>query len=270
MSGRSPYNGWIREEARHIENRGEPLEHLLHVTRRTPLAAAGAVTLRPHMPPVQRQGYLNSCTAHALAAAVGYLHHGRQISRLELYYRSRAYEQQQHTDAGARLSNVLRVLMEHGVGHEREWPYPSDALKARAFVRPRVSAPSRRIFLGRHAHVQGGEQIRACLRAGLPVVLGIHESDALFSDEVARSGVLPRLDDGQAPPHTHAVCVIGYAETCARARTMLAAADPQRDEPHYEVRNSWGADWGDGGHFWVPASYLENPLLAGNALVVRT
>lgn len=270
MTPQREYRGWIREEAHHIENLGEPLDGLLRRAARPAPRTQDGLSLRSLMPPIKSQGGLNACTAHALSAALGYLHHGRLISRLELYYFSRAFEQKQHEDAGARLSNALRVLIERGVGLEHDWPYPPDGLMRRAFVKPRGTPHKGRLRLNRHAHVRGGAEIRACLEAGLPVVMGIHESDAFFSDRVRETGVLPRLAEGVVPPHTHAVCVIGYAPVCAKSRAVLPDADPQRDEPHYEVRNSWGAAWGDAGHFWVPASYLEDPRLAGNALTIRS
>jgi C1A family cysteine protease len=33
---------------------------------------------------------------------------------------------------------------------------------------------------------------------------------------------------------------------------------------HFIVRNSWGEDWGDAGHFYIPYAYLTNPTLSSD------
>jgi hypothetical protein len=37
----------------------------------------------------------------------------------------------------------------------------------------------------------------------------------------------------------------------------------------YEVRNSYGTDWGDAGHFWIPGDYLEDRDLADDFWTIR-
>ena len=37
----------------------------------------------------------------------------------------------------------------------------------------------------------------------------------------------------------------------------------------FRVRNSWGADWGDGGYFTIPYIYLSNPGLASDFWTIR-
>src|SRR5205823_2404416 len=51
----------------------------------------------------------------------------------------------------------------------------------------------------------------------------------------------------------HALLCVGYSE---QDRVFI-------------VRNSWGADWGDGGHCYVPYDYLGNPDLAHDCWTLR-
>jgi C1A family cysteine protease len=38
----------------------------------------------------------------------------------------------------------------------------------------------------------------------------------------------------------------------------------------YEVRNSFGAEWGDGGYFWMPAPYVETRDLSDDFWMIMT
>jgi C1A family cysteine protease len=36
------------------------------------------------------------------------------------------------------------------------------------------------------------------------------------------------------------------------------------------IRNSWGRNWGDGGHGWLPIAYLRDKLIEWATLTVKT
>ncbi len=50
----------------------------------------------------------------------------------------------------------------------------------------------------------------------------------------------------------HATVIIGYDDT----------------KQCWEVRNSWGPDWGDGGHFWMPYAYTQSGRYCSDFWVV--
>jgi len=70
---------------------------------------------------------------------------------------------------------------------------------------------------------------------------------------VAQTGVvnLPTVDE--RPIGGHAVLAVGYDDGSQR----------------FMVRNSWGAEWGQGGYFSIPYAYVTNPGLAGDFWTVR-
>jgi C1A family cysteine protease len=215
------------------------------------------------MPPVWDQGELCSCTAHALAAAFGFEHRKIEMSRLQLYYLGRAYENKIHQDGGARISNVIKALRDTGVARERHWPY--DPSKVFEQPKPLARQMARRHKISRYATLKGGDEFRGCLNLGFPFVVGIHHTDRFWSQASRDTGVVELPGPDELTPHAHAVCVIGYAQPCARAQRYLNADGGL----YYEVRNSAGPAWGDDGHFWIPAAYLENPKLAGDAWTIR-
>jgi C1A family cysteine protease len=68
----------------------------------------------------------------------------------------------------------------------------------------------------------------------------------------------------------HAVCVIGFDTDFYNNPVFLKSGleKAQAAPIMYEVRNSFGSDWGEIGHIWMPAEYLEDKNLADDAWMV--
>ena len=54
----------------------------------------------------------------------------------------------------------------------------------------------------------------------------------------------------------HAVCVVGWDDEYPKENFVTKKTSAPAGDGAYLVRNSWGADWGDGGYYWV--SYHDN------------
>jgi len=273
MSDRDePYFGWIRGAEDKSDLNDDRSESFDSLDRRfgpsgKVKTTRGAVTLRPWMPPICDQGDLQSCTAHALAAAMGFEHQGLRASRLQLYYFSRSYERRTSIDSGARLHNAIRSLRDYGVAPEKDWPYDQSKVTDQPNRGAASTAGEHKI--SRYAALSGGAEYRLCLERGYPFVIGIHHTDDFWSDRSQATGMIYTPGPDEPALHSHAVCVIGYAQPCSRARDYAPKNQPDSGGLYYEIRNSAGPDWGDEGHFWVPADYLENPRLAGDAWTIR-
>jgi C1A family cysteine protease len=78
--------------------------------------------------PVEDQGSLGSCTAHALTAALEFLEIKKnypstscsQFSRLFLYYNERVIEGTVKFDSGAMIRDGIKSLCDQGVCHEEK------------------------------------------------------------------------------------------------------------------------------------------------------
>ena len=173
------------------------------------------VDLSAHCPPVYRQGTLNSCTAHAIAAAIEFdqIKHGRRErfrpSRLFIYYNERALEHTIGSDSGAQIRSGMKTVAKRGVCPEPGWPYRigqfgnrplrecySDARRhpSVAYKRVRRSLPA----------------MKACLASGYPFVFGFTVYQSFHSDEVTRTGrgEMPLKNDRIRAGH--AVLAVGY------------------------------------------------------------
>ena len=210
------------------------------------------VDLRSKFPPPFDQGNLGSCTANALCGIISYdLGQTKNKyfigSRLFLYYNERKLENDIPDDAGAQLSDGVKVLCTYGICPEAEWPYdvskfaskPPDKCYEDATIHHAIQAKNIRNDL---------LSMKEALSNGYPFVVGIMIYDSFQSKAVALSGMVPM-------PSSHENCLGGHAVACV-------GFDDQKQV--WIMRNSWGTNWGDRGYFYLPYAYLLNCKLASD------
>jgi len=210
--------------------------------------------------PPYDQGELGSCSAQAATAVFTYEHGGGPYSRLALYYWERLMEGTVDQDSGAYLRDAIQVLNKQGVGLEKDWPYDISKFKE---APPQIEideAAQNKIV--EYSRLSNGQEYKQCLADGFPFIIGIQIYDSFESQEVSNSGVVPMPGSSERCLGGHAVTVIGYDE---KYKTNMFCPG----QCYYEVRNSWGTSWGDHGHFWIPAEYIENPAFGSDAWTVR-
>ena len=211
------------------------------------------VDLRPDCPKkLYDQGRLGSCTANAIAAAFEFDLLKQALpdfmpSRLFIYYNERRIEGTINCDSGAMIRDGIKSVSKQGVCREDTWPY--DIAKF-------TDKPAKQCYtegLGNKALSyqrvpQTLNQLRGCLAHGYPFVFGFRVYESFESAEVARTGVVPLPGPGETALGGHAVLAVGYDDA----------------EQRFLVRNSWGPDWGQGGHFTIPYAYLTDRGLASD------
>lgn len=228
------------------------------VPRKLLRALPRVVDLRPHCPPVYRQGSLHSCTAHAIAAAVQFdqIKHAREEafvpSRLFIYYNERALERSIASDSGARIRSGIKTVAKRGVCPEHLWPYR---------IRRFREKPRRRCYVNASKHPAVAYRrvprtladLRGCLASGYPFMFGFTVYESFHSAKVARTGRAPMPAKRERIRAGHAVLTVGYDD--AQERFLL--------------RNSWGTHWGRQGYFTLPYAYLLHPYLSQDFWTIR-
>jgi C1A family cysteine protease len=205
------------------------------------------VDLRRRCPPVYDQGLLNSCSAHALGAAVWFEALKRDIkpalrpSRLFLYYIERSIERHPRCNVPVCLRDGYKALKRFGVCRESQWRYvigkfsirpPKQCFEAAAAVQVTQYARVKRDL----------RQLKACLASGNAITIGMSVYESFESRRVKRTGVVPMPKPTERLLGGHAVLVVGYRD----------------DSQSFIVRNSWGAKWGRRGYFFLPYDYLTS------------
>lgn len=227
-----------------------------------------SVDLRANCSPVENQGDLGSCTGHALAGLIEYLElqeikkntpgpeelNGTtfdRASRLFIYYNERNAEGTTDQDSGGELRDGIKTLHQYGVCREELWPYQDSS----AFIKPTQDAydDASRHKISIYERVTSLDTLRSALADGNPVVFGFTVFNEFDSEEVASTGKVPMPTRHSTPVGGHAVLAVGYDDN---SRCII-------------VRNSWGADWGDKGYFYLPYDYISNPNLASDFWIVK-
>lgn len=219
------------------------------------------VDLRPWCSPVEDQGELGSCTAHAAVGIVEYFERkafGKHLdaSRLFLYKVTRNLLHWTQ-DTGAFLRTTMGALVLFGLPPEEHWPYvPNDFDKeppafcyafaqnyqAIRYVRLDPPGTTEEALLSR---------IKSHLTRGLPAMFGFTVYQSI--DQAQTTGKIPFPTRGERILGGHAVAAVGYDDDLTIENTSGEAPSTQGA---LLVRNSWGTAWGDEGYGFLPYDYV--------------
>ncbi len=216
------------------------------------------------------QGYTGSCTGHGIGLCAAVERNVKPRSPFFIYYEARRLIGETDVDNGAYIRDAAKVVAGLGAPLFSKWP----SLAANLFVDPADKADrdaARRKLFSYH-RLSGGQQFRSCLVSGHVFAVGFSCYANLFDSVVEQTGIVPMP---AGPDYGgHCVAVIGYDDNFQNspwAAWARAAGYPSGDIPSqvYECQNSWGAGWGRGGQFVIPAAYLEDENLADDAWTLR-
>lgn len=247
--------GWLPDPPdfrdRRVCNRGiqARLKKIKAVTS-TAVSVAGASTpvgdlrvdLRQWCSTIEDQGKIGSCTAQATVGALEYFERKTRgvhvdASRMFLYKVTRNYLGFSG-DQGAFVRSAIKALRLFGAPPERYWPYVEEDFDAEPAAFHYAYAQNFKA-LEYFRLDEDVDILKACLDVGLPFIFGFTCFSSLFDPEVHETGVIPYPEEYENVEGGHAVLAVGYTDS------------------HVIIRNSWGADWGEGGYGYLPWTYLE-------------
>jgi|SRR5579863_1039867 len=243
--------GWIPDLPDHRD-------HLFSAPAAVLTTLPPSVDLRGNCPPVYDQGQLGSCTANAIAGAMEFDEIKQKFptifvpSRLFIYYNERVLEGTVGSDSGAQIRDGIKSVASQGDCPEDLWPYDPSKFSAKP---PAGCYQQARKYktVQYQAVPQDLTQMKGCLAAGYPFVLGFTVYESFESPQVAKTGIASLPAAGEKAIGGHAVAAVGYDDA----------------KGWFILRNSWGDAWGMKGYFTLPYAYLLAPKLSSDFWTIR-
>src|SRR4051794_17242869 len=262
--------GWLPDwpDFRDFTHEHEKVQPILAAVGLTKPDAArklpATVDLRGYFSPVENQGQLGACTAHA---AIGVLEYSERrafnnyvdASRLFLYKVTRDLLGWTG-DTGAFLRSAMGAMALFGAPPEKYWPYDvakfdveptaflyslGQSYQAVTYFRLDPPGTPRPDLLAK---------IKTNLAAGLPSIFGFTCYSSL--SQAQTTGRIPVPGAGEKVIGGHAISVAGYEDGLVIKNTTSGA----QTKGAFLIRNSWGTGWGELGYGWLPYDYVLKGL----------
>ena len=224
------------------------------------------VSLVQWFSPIEDQGQLGSCTANAGAGMVEYFERrafGNHVdaSRLFLYKTTRNLMKEKG-DTGAFLRSAMGALVLFGVPPEEYWPYiianfdKEPTAFCYAFAQNYQAISYYRLDPPGTTPAQLLLRIKTNLAAGLPSMFGFTVYSSI-SQAGNNDGKIPYPTKGEKIEGGHAIVVVGYDDNMKIKNNIIGGSE---STGAFQIRNSWGADWGQNGYGWLPYEYVLQGL----------
>jgi hypothetical protein len=207
-----------------------------------------SVDLREFFPDVDHQGGLNSSCSFAVLGLVEYFESRSQSqpvesSRLFLYQMSLRLLGTSD-DLGCDLRTALKALCRFGSPPQRFWPYLPERLKLSptdpflfGFSREFAHLTYFRLYSDSSRMAGRLSIAKSSLTAGYPFIVGFRVPATLSADGlICDARRAARFRGGQA------AIAVGFDDAIRIGSQKGALL----------IRNSWGSQWGDRGHGWLP------------------
>ncbi len=230
------------------------------------------LTTKKKFPPIYDQGYIGACTANVFALAFYFILLNNkeysnflnktnfEPSRLWLYYQQRLIEGNLETDAGAQLYSGIIVLKTKGLCSERLYPYIQTKYKESPELYTYIEAINYKLDDYRILK-QNLNDMKASIQLGNPFFFGIYlfKSKSQEKPDIdlitkEKNWILPYPTYNDDYVGGHAITAVGYDD----------------DKKLMKIRNSWGENWGDKGHFYLPYEYILDSDFCADFYVISS
>lgn len=216
--------------------------------------------LRQWCSPIEDQGQLGSCTAHASIGLYEYFERrafGKHIDGSRLFqYKATRNLLKQKEDSGAYLRTAMASLVLFGVVPEKYWPYDESKVNEEpgaflySYAQNFQAISYYRLDAVGVTQAQLLNSIKDHLSKGLPSMFGF---TCYTSLNQAENGKIPFPSAKEDTDGGHAVMAVGYDDNLKISNplsknTVTTGA--------FLIRNSWGTGWGEEGYGWLPYEYV--------------
>ncbi len=208
-------------------------------------------SLRSLCPPIYDQGNFGSCVSNEVKFGVDFQRTKQGMtlldgSRFFIYYNGRIIEGEDiASDSGLMVRNGIKSVVTYGVCPETMWNY----VDANFANKPdpvcyAYAVTHKTLKYQRVMQTLYGLKYQIAVKK-IPVIFGFAVYESFESQATATTGIMTMPGKRETTVGGHCVAIVGYNDSRSA----------------FEVRNSWGPDWGDKGYFWMPYDYAADPNL---------
>ncbi len=204
------------------------------------MSITATIDLRRAHGRARHQGKRKTCLAFAMSDLNGHRHHKPgQLSPEYLYREAVAHMPGWKPDAGLTLAAALQAISAPGQPLEIAAPYQDKDPTLPLAPNPSCDP----LFPGRYYdHPILMHTISHALAADRSIGLVVRLTPE-FCNPAAKTAQVP-YSPHAVPGWVHAVIAVGIG------------IDDDTHETHVLIRNSWGSEWADNGHAWLPEAYV--------------
>jgi C1A family cysteine protease len=217
---------------------------------------ASVVDLRTSCGPIKNQGSEGSCTGHAFSSAIEWVFRkylGKSpILSPQFFYAEELLSQGNFPqDEGSDGVTGCGVAVSKGCCELTLYPYVDGQI---VMPTPVQVQNALQYAMGAYHGLTGSDVAHSVLADKVPwsIEIGFNVPESFESQQVADTGVMPVPSSTDEIIGGHEVLIVG----CDLGVTPTLR--PQGSVPSFLVQNSWGADWGIKGLFWMPVAVVDD------------
>jgi C1A family cysteine protease len=217
--------------------------------------------------PVEDQGLLNSCTAHAGVALMEYAEKKIADSYTDasplFLYRVTRNLMQREGDSGASVRDTIKAMVAFGVCPEEHWPYNENKLDEEptafcySFAENYKTIKYFRLDYGQISPYTLLFQVKVLLASEIPCIFGFTLYNSVYDEVNTLRGHIPLPNKRSKVIGGHTVVAVGYHDS-----KIIENENREPSKGALLIRNSWGTSWGQGGYGWLPYDYIMEGLTA--------
>ncbi len=204
---------------------------------------------RDEQTPIFDQGPRGTCAACAVTSGHEWLRAKEALSVEDAFHQGKRLDPWANQECTS-VHHVLTGIEGPGQALEAAWPYgapPYPALPPAASIDPTNRRPLPTPWRPQ-PFTSVGEMISIVEQHCVVLTLGFVPS------AWENGGGIIDVQDDRTPQDAHAVLAVGSG--VRNGQTVIV------------IKNSWGADWGDGGYGYVTESYADRYLLAAHVMEI--